>query len=185
MSIEDIIKKYEEIALSDKEVLKLVNSRANLILYPDLHKYRTIDELLGKYKACIILYVSRMDPDIYGHWCCIFKVKPNTLEFFNSYGEIPDVNLEDLPMEKRIKMNEDYPYLAMLMYNSPYKLTFNEHQFQDDGSDIKTCGRHTALRLACRWMSLKKYYNMFKKLTKKLRMTNDELCTFLTMYINK
>ena len=74
-SINNIMKKYQAIALSDKQLMKLVKGRANLILYPDLHKYETIDEVLEPFGAAIILYVARTEPNIYGHWTCVFKVK--------------------------------------------------------------------------------------------------------------
>ena len=67
-TFDDIIKIYENIALSDSQVLKLINGRANLMLYPDLHKYESIDEILKPYGACILLFEAKPK---YGHWCCI------------------------------------------------------------------------------------------------------------------
>ncbi len=181
-TIDNIIKIYQDIALSDKEVLKLINGRANLILYPDLYKYHSIDEVLGKYGACIILFEAQPK---YGHWCCIFKVSDNLLEFFNPYGGYPDDTLNNIPIDFRKISHQEQPHLSLLMLDSPYDLSYNEFRFQKHGADIKTCGRWCAVRLAFRFLSLDEFYDMIKQLTKKLKMTGDELVTLLTMYINK
>lgn len=173
---------YEDIALSDKEVLKLIDGKANLILYPDLHKYNTIDEILEPYGACILLFEARPK---YGHWCCIFKVNNKLLEFFNPYGGYPDDSLEYIPMHFRLISNQYYPYLSILMYNSPYELSYNEHKFQKHGKNIKTCGRWCAIRLVFRNLSLDEFNELIKLLTKKLNVDSDKLVTLLTMKINK
>jgi hypothetical protein len=180
----EILNRYADIALSDKQVLKLINGRANLILYPDLHKYKHIDEILEPYGACIILYESKPK---YGHWCCIFKVNDKLLEYFNPYGGLnegfPDDSLEYIPMDFRLKSYQYYPYLSYLMYNSPYELSYNEHRFQKHDMDIKTCGRWTALRLIFRNLSLEQFYVLMKFLKKRLKISLDQLVTLLTMKI--
>ena len=71
---------YEDIALSNYDIIKLLDRRVKIVLYPDLHKYSHIDEVLGDYDACILLFEARPK---YGHWCAIFKQTDNNLEFFN------------------------------------------------------------------------------------------------------
>jgi hypothetical protein len=182
----NIIKQYENIALSDKEVIKLVKGRANLILYPDLYKYKNIDETLEPYGACILLYEAKPK---YGHWCCIFKVNNNLLEYFNPYGGFdegyPDESLEYIPMDFRLISNQDYPYLSLLMYNSPYDLSYNEYKFQKHDKNIKTCGRWCAIRLVFRSYPLDDFHDLIEYLKKELNVSNDHLVTLLTMYINK
>lgn len=175
------LKKYENIALSDKEVLKLIDGKANLVLYPNLYKYDTIDEILEPYGACILLFEAKPR---YGHWCCIFKVNDNLLEFFNPYGGYPDDSLDYIPMRFRLISNQYYPHLSWMMLNSNYELSYNEHDFQKYGKNIKTCGRWCALRLNCRYMTLDEFYSFVINMKKILNITNDELVTFLTMYIN-
>jgi mRNA-degrading endonuclease YafQ of YafQ-DinJ toxin-antitoxin module len=178
----DILKVYENIALSDKEVLKLIDGKANLILYPDLIQYDNIDEILAPYGACIILFEAKPK---YGHWCCLFKQNEKLLEFFNPYGGYPDDSLEYIPMHFRLISNQYYPYLSSLMYKSPYELSYNEHKFQKHNKDIKTCGRHAAVRLVFRHLSLDKYKELLDFLRKILKMNYDEIVTLLTGYINK
>jgi hypothetical protein len=181
-NFKEIIKQYENIALSDKQVLKLIDGRANLILYPNLYKYKNIDEILNPYGACILLFEAMPK---YGHWCCIFKVNEKLIEFFNPYGGYPDDSLEYIPIDFRLKSHQYYPYLSILMYTSQYELSYNEYKFQKHGNNIKTCGRWCALRLSFRNVTLDEFYVLIKFMNDKLNINNDELVTLLTMNLNK
>ena len=79
-------------SLSNDEILRYMNNKCNLIQYKDIHKYKSIDELLGKYKKCVILYHTSEN---YGHWVCMYEYK-NIIYFFDSYGFIPDDELNYL-----------------------------------------------------------------------------------------
>ena len=186
MSIKNIIKKYEDIALSDKEVLKLVDGKCNVILYPDLHKYQSIDQVLDPYGSCLLLFAAQVKPNYYGHWCCINRVENNNnkIEFFNPYGGYPDDSLNYISGEIRRESNQDLPYLSELLLKSPYDLSYNQYKFQKHSDHIKSCGRWCALRILLKNLSLIEFNNLIKKLTKKFKLTNDQLVTILTMYIN-
>lgn len=144
--------------LSDKEVLRLVNGKANLILYPQLHKYKSIDEILGPYDATFILFES--EPR-FGHWCCLFK-EGNDVEFFNPYGGYPDDSLKYIDKNFRKISNQLIPYLSYLMLDSPYELFYNEHKFQKMEEGVNTCGRWCAVRLLCRDISLDDFAKYFR-----------------------
>ena len=168
---------YENIALSNKDILYLLDGKANIVMYPDLYKYNNIDEILDPYGACILLFESKPK---YGHWCAIFKTSNTTLEFFNPYGGYPDDSLEYIPMHFREISNQLYPYLTILMINSPYQLSYNEIQFQKHNKNIKTCGRHCVVRLLYRYLSLYEYYNDLKNLSDDTGYNFDQLVTLLT-----
>lgn len=168
------LKSLEDISLSNDEVLKLVDGQANLIQYPQLLRINHIDEILNPYGACIVLYLTKEN---YGHWTAIFKLNKNTLEWFDPYGLQPDEEQYfKMDPKFRKKVGQDYPHLLELLYNSGYNITYNQHQFQAHKSDVKTCGRHTAVRLMCRDMSLKKYYKMMHS----TKYTPDQLVTLIT-----
>lgn len=178
MKSENIIKYYENIALSNRDILKLLKGKANIVIYPNLHYYKNIDEVLGKYGACILLFEARKD---YGHWCCIFKINNNTLEFFNPYGGYPDDSLKHIPLHFRIKSNQYVPYLSILMLKSSYELTYNEFTFQKKGYDIKTCGRHCVSRLLLRNLSIYQYHDLLNNLSKKFNIDYDTIVTLLSI----
>src|ERR1017187_2346964 len=126
---QNIIKKLIGKALSNSEILKIINNKSNLVSYTNLHKYKSLDELLKNYGACIILYETSKN---YGHWVCIFKLDPETIEFFDPYGGNmkPDKELQMINKDYRNSTNQNFPYLTKLMIDSPYVLTYNHHNFQ-------------------------------------------------------
>jgi hypothetical protein len=172
------VKKYEDIALSNHDILQLLDGKANIVLYPNLHKYDNIDQLLEPYGAFVLLFEAKPK---YGHWTCIFKLDNDTLEFFNPYGGFPDNSLRHIPDGFKRQSYQNHTYLSALLFKSPYELTYNEHKFQKLKKNIRTCGRHCVFRLLCRWMSLKQYYDFLVDISKQLNMNFDQLVTFFTM----
>lgn len=170
--LDRIIQNHKKIALSNFDVLKLVNGKANLLLYNQLHQYNNIDDVLGHNTACFILYESKKN---FGHWCCLFKLDDNTLEFFDPYGYFVDDELDFIPENFRKISNQDYPHLSYLLYKSPYSLSYNEFNFQKLAKNVNTCGRWCSLRLILRNYSLKEFQKKFHKIN------GDELVTLLTL----
>lgn len=175
-----IIKKNEDIALSNFDINILLGGRVNIVLYPDLHKYFTLDELLGKYQACILLFEAKPR---YGHWVCIFKLNPYVVEFFNPYGGFPDDSLLQINKKFRQQSGQEYPLLSKLLLNSPYKLTYNEFQFQEKNKDVKTCGRHCVVRLLKRNLNLYEYVYFLDVLCDKWNTNYDGVVTLLTLTV--
>ena len=169
-----MLKELQKISLSNEEMMKLVNNRANLVQYPELSKYNNIDQLLQPYGACIILYLTRKN---YGHWTCVFKVDNNTIEHFDPYGLYIDeeLNFNMDPYFRKVS-GQDFPHLSFLLYNSPYNLSFNQYKFQQKIKDVSTCGRHTGMRLILRNLNL----NDYKKLICSTKYTPDEVVTIIT-----
>jgi mRNA-degrading endonuclease YafQ of YafQ-DinJ toxin-antitoxin module len=171
-----LLKVYEDIALSDSDLMKLVDNKANLVLYPELVDYNNIDDVLGKYRACVLLFEAKPG---YGHWVCLFR-NGNLIEFFNPYGGYPDDSLDFIPMHFRKVSNQLEPYLSMLLMHSPYELSYNEHAFQHHGKNIKTCGRHCAMRLIFRDLDLDSYTDMIEDLCEDLDTDADGVVSMMT-----
>ena len=172
-----LLKVIEDYPFSEKEIMKLAEGKANLVLYPDLKKYKTIDEVLGRHKAAILLYVTQESPDsIFGHWTTIFKIKPNTLEFFDSYGFPPDyqLNFSDLKYP---------PYLTRLLEKSKYNIIYNTHILQDrSNKNMSTCGRHVGLRLHFRQLPIQQYCKMLES-ARAIKPTADDIVTLMSAFV--
>lgn len=173
------IKHLEKISLSNYDVMNLLNKKINLVLYPDIKKFKNIDELLGKYGACVILYLTKEN---YGHWCCIFKQKPGVIQFFDSYGEMVDSAL-DYKMDPYFRKTGgmDLPLLTTMLldaYNK-YEIRFNNFKFQEDKKDVNTCGRFCVVRL---WLRDLDEYE-FKDFMFSTSYTPDELVSLLTQEV--
>jgi len=171
------LKQYENIALSNYDILKMLDKRVNIILYPNLHKYDDIDQVLGPYGACILLFEAKKR---YGHWVCIFKQDNDLLEFFNSYGGYPDDSLKYIPNHYAKVSNQLVPYLSLLMDKSNYDLSYNEFQFQKKGSGTKTCGRHCVVRLMNRDKTLYEYVDYLDDICENYDCDYDEAVSMIT-----
>ena len=158
-----------EVALSGKQMLKLLDNKSNLIQYKDVEKYDNIDDLLGKYNKCVLLYHTSQS---FGHWCALYRVG-KTVYFFDSYGVMIDDQLKFLPKDLREDLNSNHRYLTELLYKSDYMVEYNEFEFQKKSPLINTCGRWTINRLRYPEISIDEYPKLFKDASKKMPM--DEL----------
>lgn len=161
-----------EIALSNYDILQMINYKSNLMTYPELTKYDNLDEALGKYGALVLLYETKQN---YGHWVCIFKVNKNTVEHFDSYGYKPDDELKFIPNYFRKLNNEWYPHLTSLLYYSKYTVIYNEYRLQKKKKGINTCGRWVVTRLNYRMIPQDVFANFFLEYK-----DPDKLVTYLT-----
>ena len=169
------LKNLAAYSLSSRDLMRFVGSRANMVTYPEIAKYQTLDDLLGPYKAAIILYLTSKN---YGHWCLIFR-EGNVVYFFDSYGLMPDRELKWL---KGNPILSDYPRnplnrLSKLLKESPYEIDYNNHKLQNSSHDIATCGRHVGMRLLMRKLDNEQYYRLMKG---QKGITSDQIVTYLS-----
>ena len=97
MNIEDEIQRPlsgEEM----KQTAKNMNLNIKIILYNDLYKYKTLDELFNACKNIVILYRCA---DRMGHWVALFK-SGDYIEFFEPYGTPPDALNKEID-KRRLK----------------------------------------------------------------------------------
>lgn len=169
------IKKEKGKALSDSEVMALVNQKAKIVLYEDLINYTNIIDLLKPHGAIFLLY--QVKPN-YGHWVAVIKRK-DQIEFFDPYGVFIDDELEWTSPKNRKLFNMDYPHLTKLLYKAPHNfdIIYNEHKFQKLKEGISTCGRWSAARIIRKDLSLSQFKNLFDM----SNPNNDDIITKLTM----
>ena len=158
-------------SLSGIDILSKV--KCNLIQYKDVNKYKSIEELLGPTKKCVILYHTKKD---YGHWTCIYEYN-GTIFFFDSYGFIPDDELKFLHKDLKAELNSNHRYLTQLLYNSNKPVEYNEYQLQERKKNVNTCGRWCIERLKYPEISVNDFYKIFKDASKHLNI--DELICYL------
>ena len=172
-----LVKHLETVALSSQDIKQILGKDVHIVLYEDLCKYRTIDDVFSGASAIILLFQSKLR---YGHWTAIIKRPSNKLEFFNSYGGLPDSSLSKINNGIRKVTNQDFPYLSKLLYESPYELFYNEFQFQRKSRDIKTCGRHCIVRAFYKDLDIyqyKKFLDDINKYAFNGKMTYDYIVT--------
>ena len=165
----------EEISksLSGSEVLKLMDHKCNLVAYSSLHLIKSIDELLGNHRKCVLLYQTSKN---YGHYVAVWEYH-NTIFFSDSYGGIVDSQLKYVPHDMKEELNSNHNYLIRLMYNSGKKVEFNQYELQSRDPEVATCGRHCVERLRFPEISIDEYYKIFKDASKFIN--KDELICLL------
>jgi len=157
MNLDNFIKELESKDLSGTDLLNMVDNKSNLLAYAELHKYENIDDVLGKFGSCIILYQT--DSEFEGHWTCLFvsDSNPTHLLFFDSYALKIDTELSKSEFNKSLHKGQIVPHLKILIDNSKYSVTSNNIPLQKDRENISTCGRYVATRINNRKMSNRQY----------------------------
>lgn len=146
--------------LSDGDLRKLLGNDISILTYPDLAMMKHIDQCFDDKGRCILLFLTTSENS--GHWCCLLNKKEG-IEFFDSYGEAPEEQLENLSEERRAQLNESYPYLLKLLKASGRPIFYNTYPFQKTKNDIATCGRHAAVRCLYAPYSLDRYKEIISK----------------------
>lgn len=183
MALKHLLEQYKDVALSDTDVMKIIDGKANMIRYPEMHKIDSIEQLLSPYGACVILYETKPH---FGHWCCITVRDPHTegysrkgkliLEFWDSYGKPIDSQLSNIPRDYAKSSNQDLPYLSYLLLKEscPYKLSYNQYPFQKLLPGVSTCGRWVSLRILLKDAPLELFKDLF------YGMYSDEIAAMVT-----
>ena len=119
-----------------------------IIEYNDLADYNEITDLLTKPIDFVIILIETIADNV-GHWVCILRYG-NTIEFFNSYAEAPDVQKNTLISKaKNIEFNQTENYLTNLLVKSDFNIIYNKLQLQKYSNGSTTCGRWVCARILC------------------------------------
>lgn len=149
MYMDKVVRKFISHPINGDDVLNICNYQANLLSNSELKKYRSIDQVLGKYGACVILYDKNNKP---GHWSCIIKQRENLLEFFCSYG---------MSLDEANEYTGGHNYLSSLINRSKYNVYFSTYQLQKDKKDINVCGRYVGCRILLRDVPIDEFVKLF------------------------
>lgn len=167
-------------ALTGNDLLQNATCNAKLMIYKDIHKYDTVEELFGDNDAIFILYET--SPNV-GHWTLLFRIN-NKIEFYDSYNYRPDAQFEFIDEDFKRNRNMNYPYLIKLLLDYAERggeVHYNEFKLQREGGNIATCGRHCLIRLMWRGLPIKQYYHLLKDLKGELGLKSfDDVVLALT-----
>ena len=156
-----------KVSMSGQDILSYLPN-CKIIEYNDLAEYSEITDLLTKPIDYVIILIETVAESI-GHWVAVLKYN-NNIEFYNSYGEGPDVQKNTLISKKKnIEFGQTKNYLTNLLLNCNYSIIYNKLSLQKyDGS--ATCGRWVTLRILCLLkdnMNLKRFLEFMIDLKKK------------------
>ena len=69
------IKQVMRKPLSEADLITILGKDTKIIVYPDLAKYSSLDELLPRPYDFIIILL--LETPVSGHWCCLIKTLHN------------------------------------------------------------------------------------------------------------
>ena len=124
-------------SLSNLEIQAVLGSKCVIMSYKNINKINNIDKFFKRNKYLIILYEWKKN---YGHWTCILK-QGKTLEFFDSYGTQPDMELKDFSKYTRNQYGMEFPLVAKLLMDSNKEIHYNNYKLQSQKQGVNTCGR--------------------------------------------
>jgi hypothetical protein len=158
-----------------------------VITYPEIAKYDSIEDLFGKDNRIVLLYVNEINgSSVSGHWVLLTRVKRNgktLIEFNDSYGLLPDAQLDHYSDQWKRESQQTYPILTKLLHDFSLKpnneVHYNQIPFQTDSPNINTCGRHCAIRGHFYKVPLEKYQQLMGGLKRK-GFSTDEASVLLS-----
>lgn len=168
-------------ALSNFQIETLLGAGSLPIVYKDLRKYATIEELLPTDNSFKIILLN--DSQNSGHWVCLTR-NGDKYNYFNSYGESYNQDLYIIPSTIRKILGSYDNYLNDLLKEK--KVVYNKVKFQHDKSAV--CGRYVVLFIIMNTKmgySLKQFIDYLKEQKKETGKAYDELILFLTKSFNQ
>lgn len=178
------------IALSGEMVQKLLPFKVRIFRYSDIANFNDIDKLLEPYGCAVILFETPMKKgsNMGGHWTSLCRTVDDdnnpSVNFFDSYSIIPDDQKKYIDKQFQNIIGQSENYLTKLLYDTQKKyddvIEYNDVQFQKMDPKISTCGKHVAIRLIMKDISMNQYQNFMKYMKEQYGRSYDEIVTILT-----
>lgn len=135
--------------IDDVEMRKYLGQDAKILKYSDLKGAKHIDELLPNATDFMVLLYQTQPTE--GHWVSVLKYPDrfgsSVLEYFDPYSKHLDEPLSWNTPQRNKQLGIISPYLTNLMDTSGHKLLENRVKYQQESSNIETCGRHNIYRI--------------------------------------
>ena len=169
--------------ITDSDLTRYFGKRdfKNILKYSDLANYHSIQQLLPRNKSWkIILIENQLNS---GHWALLLRYG-NTIEWFNSYGTFPSLELDFISYLQNSFLNQDVKHLNILLTQalSKFKIIYNKRQLQKVQDGVNTCGKWVIWRIIMMEkynMDLQQFINLVDNLKKQYKLSSDELVSLI------
>lgn len=173
------------VSLSDGDIKKFFNNKVNIYKFSELSKFDNIFDVLGEYEKCIILF--EIEEINNGHWCLIHIVRPKNkkpyIEFFDSYGTIPENEFNYINKKFQILSEQKKGTLLKLLLKSPLTVHYSQYRLQKlgkiEGIPVNTCGKWAVIRSTYNHLTEDQFDKAFKSISKEEDICLDLLCCLL------
>jgi hypothetical protein len=168
--------------ISNEDICKYLGPEANnkIVKYGDLDNYKNIEQLVNNNDYIIILIESELN---IGHWTVILRYN-NFIEWFNSYGLIPSVDIDYIDDRINKMLDQDIRHLNILLNEckNRYDIIYNKKPLQKLDENVATCGRWVLMRIITFLFykfDLNNFLIFIEKLKEHFNLENDELISLL------
>lgn len=100
--------------------------------------------------------------------------KPHTIEFYDPYGEKPDVGGQKNSPQHSELYPEEVNTLLKLMKDTGKSVHYNNHQHQSKDKHIATCGRHSLMRILYENLDVDAYNRKITSLVRRFRLNSPD-----------
>lgn len=168
----DVLQKIKKNALSFTQLHQLVGTentqRCRWIVYDDLRKYSSLEQLMSLGAVVILLMIEKPNAPKVGHFILLLDHKSH-YEHFDSYG---------LTMDQEISLTQEH-HLTKLFSNSRKKIVDNRIRLQQIREDINTCGRWVVTRYLLKDLELDDFIRLIKFFVR----PSDDLVAAMTLLL--
>lgn len=175
--------------LSGEMIQKILPFKVRIYKYSDIANFDDVDKLLEPFGCAIILFETPTTKGgSSGHWTGLCRTVDDdnnpSINFFDSYGIIPDDQKKHIDKQFQNIVGQSENYLTQLLYQAQKKyddvIEYNQIPFQKMSPNINSCGRHVALRLIMKDLSMNQFQRFMKYLKERYGREYDEIVTILT-----
>ena len=172
ITLEQLVLKYKSRDLSGQDIVALTGKPA--VLSSDLRKYRSLEQLCGKERACIVLYQTSEKTE--GHFVCLSIGRNGVARFVDPYGLANGTEKiygasYDANMPRYID-NFLAPYKARDMFEQ------SKIDYQAKNPNVSTCGRWSSIFFLWKDLSLVEIQHLLLY-NKDPFMSNTDNCAVL------
>lgn len=190
-----MIEDYLYKAKSPRDIFRIANKTCNVVTYDKIKNLKNINDLFKVKNSvtrnfdmnlphvnncCIILYMTKPN---FGHYCMVNKNR-HGINFLDSYGEMPDDQLNYIKDEFKIVSNQEKNYLTKLLAESDLPVRYNDLDMQIMDGKIATCGLYCALYLKYNNLSIEQFCDILRKNSLKKDIDIDRIVAAISYYLD-
>ncbi|MDR3550742.1 MAG: hypothetical protein P4L31_04970 [Candidatus Babeliales bacterium] len=170
------IANVENTELTDSDLKQLLGNNINIIPYPNLKRYKSLNDCFGKRNFFIIFFET--ESALSGHWTMMLR-QGNTYEYFDPYGLGIDCDKKYIEERTLTKLKENEPILINMCHDAISKgftVFANTIDYQRWSNNVGDCGRHCAVRASHANLTELQYYNFLMQYMKDNDLSDFDEC---------
>lgn len=173
-SLTELVKIYKRQDLTAQDIEDATGRK--ILLFSELRKYKSLDDLLSKHGFVIILL--QVNNQYNGHWVCLSKNdKTGVYRWADPYGISPFTEVKDyVPYDYK-----NFPDYIKELFERSSNIEYNKVDYQAKQPTISTCGRYAIVFSKLRNLSLNDIEVLFKTNNVAYLQDTDNVVTLLTM----